>query len=165
MDILWGGPRDPELNRALALWCAVQIGLPRPFEEPYTTMGVMKDGTVVGVVVFNNWQPEAGVIEMHSAATTPRWLTRPVLKAMFGYAFHQAGAQMVVTRVSERDSRLLRIFTAYGFDHVTIPRLRGREEGERIFFLTDDAWLSNRFNARERHPIASKKTVEDQYIG
>lgn len=149
MNILWGGASNPDLNRALAEWCAGKIGLPRCFAPPYVSMGVFDGADLIGVVVFNNWQPEAGVIEMHSAATSPRWLTRPVLKAMFGYAFDEIGCQNVITRVSERNTRLLRIFTAYGFDHVVIPRLRGRYEDERIFWLTDDAWRANGFHEKK----------------
>ena len=134
------------MNDALAEWCAVQIGLPRPFERPYTTMGVFDGGQIVACMLYNNFQPEAGVVEIHGAGLTPRWLTRPVLQEMFSYPFDQLGCQMVIMRVSERNGRLLRMLTAYGFEHVTIPRLRGRDEGERIFSLTDDAWRANGFH-------------------
>lgn len=144
--IVWGGGANQGLNRALGEWCAAQIGQPRPFQEPYVTMGVFDDANLIAVILYNNFQPEAGVIEFHGAGTTPRWLSRPVLKAMFEYPFEQLGCQMVVTRNSERHTRLLRILTAYGFDHVLIPRLRGRDEGERIYWLTEEAWRSNGFH-------------------
>lgn len=149
MQIVWGGSGNADVNRALAEWCAVHIGLPRPFEEPYTTMGVFDGEKLVAVILYNNWQPEAGVIEMHGAGITPRWLTKQVLGSMFSYPFEKLGCQNVIMRVSERNTRLLRILSAYGFDHVTIPRLRGRGEGERIFWLTDDAWRSNGFHEVE----------------
>lgn len=147
ISTLWGGSNNPELNEALAKWCAAQIGLSRGFGAPYVTMGVFDGETLIAVMLYNNYQPEAGVIEIHGAGLTPRWLTRTVLKAMFSYPFDQLGCQMVVMRVSEQDHRLLRILTSYGFDHVVIPRLRGRDEGERIFYLTDDTWRSNGFHA------------------
>lgn len=109
-------------------------------------MGVFDSGNLAAVILYNNFQPEAGVIEFHGASTTPRWLTRPVLKAMFSYPFDQLGCQMVVTRNSERHTRLLRILTALGFDHVLIPRLRGREEGERIFWMTEETWRANKIH-------------------
>lgn len=145
-QIVWGGASNPEVNKALGDWCAAQIGQPRPFQEPYVTMGVFRGRELIAVILYNNYQPEAGVIEFHGAGTTPRWLSRPVLKAMFEYPFEQLGCQMVVTRNSERHTRLLRILTAYGFDHVLIPRLRGREEGERIFWLTEEMWRANGFH-------------------
>ena len=146
MNVVWAGSDKAELNQALGNWCAAHIGLPRPFRPPFTTMGVFDGETLLAVILYNNFQPEAGVIEIHGAAETARWLPRPVLYQMFSYPFDQIGCQSVVMRVSERNTRLLRILTAYGFDHVVIPRLRGRDEGERIFWLTDDAWRSNRFH-------------------
>ena len=143
---LWGSSDNADVNQALATWCAVRIYPPRPFEPPYTTMGVLDGTELVACMLFNNWQPEAGVIEIHGAGATPRWLTKPVLKEMFDYPFRQLGCQNVIMRVSERNTRLLRMLTAYGFENVTIPRLRGRDEGERIFWLTDDAWNANKFN-------------------
>jgi hypothetical protein len=142
LKVIWA---SDEWGEGVANWCAARIGLPRPFFPPYKAMGVFDD-VLVAAVVFNNYQPEAGVIEMHAASATPRWLTRPVLWQMFNYVFNVAGCQMAVTRVSEKDNRLLRIFTAYGFDHAVIPRLRGRDENERIFWLHDDAWRRNGFH-------------------
>lgn len=146
---LWGGVDNPDVNDALAIWCAKQIGLPRPFDRPYSTMGVFEGSTLIAVILWNNWQPEDGVIEFHGAGTTPRWLSRAVLREMFEYPFRDLGCQLVVTRNSAQDDRLKRMLTAYGFEHVTIPRLKGRDEDQRIFWLTDDAWKGNRFNKEE----------------
>lgn len=151
MHILWGGGNNPDVNRALGNWCAAQIGLPRPFEDPFTTMGVFDGETLVAVMLYNNWQPEAGVIEIHGAGITPRWLTRPVMRQMFGYPFNHLGCQMVVMRVSERNAMwngrgLPRMLKAYGFNDYPIPRLRGRDEGEIVYTLTDDAWRANGFH-------------------
>lgn len=143
---LWGSDDNSEVNDALAVWCAGQIGLPRPFERPYTTMGVFNDTALIAVVVYNNFNPEAGVIEFHGAGISPRWLARPVLKEMFAYPFEQIGCQNVVTRNSANNKRLHRQLKAYGFKHVTIPRLRGRDEAECIFWLTEEAWRANGFN-------------------
>jgi hypothetical protein len=52
---------------------------------------------------------------------------------------------LVVARISERNTALHRIFHAYGFQSIVIPRLRGRGEDERIFTLTDDDWRASKF--------------------
>lgn len=149
MNIVWAGSKNAEINDAFASWCAAKIGLPRPFDAPYTTMGVFDGSQLIAVILYNNYQPEAGVIEFHGAGITPRWLSRSVLKSMFQYPFEQLGCQMVVTRNSANNDRLKRILSAYSFEHITIPRLRGRDEGERIFWLTDDDWRNSRFNRKE----------------
>ena len=100
------------------------------------------------VVVFHNYCPEAGVLEMSAAVESKRWLSRPVLRAMHGYIFDDAGCQLAVMRVSENNMTMRRIAKAYGYDETLIPRLRGRNEAESILTLTDDDWNRSRFHAR-----------------
>jgi hypothetical protein len=114
-------------------------------------MGVFDEKTLIAVILYNNYQPEAGVIEFHGAATDKRWLNRKTLWEMFSYPFVTLGCQLVVTRNSERNEMwngrgLHRLLKAYGFEDYRIPRLRGRDEDEIIFTLTDDDWRLNGFH-------------------
>ncbi len=144
IDLLYGH------SQTVADWVARQIpGCERGFLNP-VALGVVDDGKLIGGTVFHNWAPEAGVIEMSSAGTSPRWLHPRMLRAIFAYAFDQIGCQMVVMRVSERNERMVRIANRFGFAGVLIPRLRGRDEAEWIFSLTDDQWRQHSF-ARSTH--------------
>ena len=137
-------------NEEVAAWVAAHIpGCDRGFGT-CTAIGVVDDGELIGGTVFHNWTPETGVIEMSSAAVSPRWLHPKMLRAIFAYPFEQLGCQMVVLRVSERNERMIGIANRFGFTGHLIPRLRGREEAEWIFTLTDDAWREHRF-ARSKH--------------
>jgi RimJ/RimL family protein N-acetyltransferase len=109
-------------------------------------MAVFHYGHVVAGTLYHNWHPESGIIELTSASTDGRWLTRTVIKAMFGMAFGMIGAQMAVLRVSERNIDMVAIAKRFGFDGVLIPRLRGRDEAEWVFTLTDDAWRASRWS-------------------
>lgn len=118
---------------------------PRGFGE-YKAIGVIDDqGRLVGGMVYHNWSPEYGVIEMSGAATSKRWLTRKTLHALFAYPFDDCGCQLAVMRVSPDDKALARMLMAYGFRAHTIPRLRGRDKAEIIFTLADDDWRANKF--------------------
>lgn len=140
MDMLYGH------NEAVAAWVAAHIpGCERGFDKP-VAIGVIENERLIGGTVFHNWNPEAGAIEMSSAGTSPRWLSRKMLKAIFGYVFDQIGCQIVVMRVSERNARMVDIAERFGFSGTLIPRLRGRDEAEWIFTLTDDQW--------RQHPLA-----------
>lgn len=158
MNVLWAAADKPDINDALGNWCATHIGLPRGFRD-HSCMGVFESGRPIAVMVFHDWQPERGVIEISGAATDKRWLNRKTLWEMFSYPFNEVGAQIVVMRVSERNVMwngrgLPRILKAYGFNSFEIPRLRGRDEGEIVFTLTDDDWRANGFhevkNGQER---------------
>ncbi len=122
-------------------------GCERGFVD-FTSMGVTEGTKLTAGVVFHNYAPEAGVIELSAASTSKRWLTRPVLKAMFGYPLDEIGCQMAVLRVSERNTGMIEIARRFGFDSYRIPRLRGRGEAEIIFTLTDNDWRAHPVNHR-----------------
>lgn len=146
MNLIWGGERDPATNQAIADFVASHIdGCERGFAR-FTTLGVMVQGQFIAGVVYHNYSPEAGVIELSAASTSKRWLTRPVLKAMFSYPFDEIGCQLAVLRVSEENRGMVGIARRFGFTSYRIPRLRGRGEAEIIFTLTDDDWRAHPVN-------------------
>lgn len=148
MNIIWGGAGDPAANDAVAGFVAAHIdGCERGFAD-FTTLGVADEGRLVAGVVYNNYSPEAGVIELSAASTNRRWLTRPVLKAMFSYPFDEIGCQLAVLRVSEENRGMVDIARRFGFTSHRIPRLRGRQEAEIIFTLTDNDWRAHPVNRR-----------------
>jgi RimJ/RimL family protein N-acetyltransferase len=115
-----------------------------------SAIGYCLNGTLIGGTVFHNFDADAGVVELTTASTDPRWLTRQTLHAMFAIPFNQWGCQMVVLRVAENNTRMVRIAQRYGFDGVLIPRLAGRDQGQWIFTLTDDAWRDSRLERRRK---------------
>lgn len=111
-------------------------------------LAVFENGDLIAGMIYHNYEPEAGVIEISGAGTSKRWLTRETLRKMFAYPFEECDCQAVVMRVDPDDVALRRMLTAYGFELYVIPRLRGRHKDENVFLLTDDAWASNKFNRK-----------------
>jgi len=124
---------------------AIVFGAPDCLDK-YCTMAVHEDGKLIAGTVYHNYHPQEGVVELTSASTSKRWLTRQVINAMFALPFERLGCQLTVLRVSERNTGMCKIARKFGFDEVYIPRLRGRDEGELIFTLTDDQWFSSNYN-------------------
>ena len=137
----------PFWDERVAPWVARRIpGCERGF-GPCIGMGVLsKDKKLAGGLVFHNWMPETGVIEMSAASVDPRAWTRTVMREAFRYAFEFAKCQMVVIRCDPENKRVLRFWSALGADKHVIPRLRGRDKSEVIMTLTDDAWKASKFN-------------------
>lgn len=136
---------NPEVNRHVGDFVSRGI-----FGEPgqladYCSLAVIDNGQLIAGVLYNNYQPDTGVIELHASAIDKRWLTRPILRAVFALPFDQLGCQLCVLRVSEKNETMLRIARSVGFKEVLIPRLRGRNEGEYIMTLADDEWRRGRF--------------------
>jgi RimJ/RimL family protein N-acetyltransferase len=110
---------------------------------PCKAIGWVDGETLIAGTVLHNYSPEAGVIELSSASIDPRWLTRRVLNTMFRAVFEANHCQLAVMRVSERNKRMCSIARRFGFASVLIPRLRGIDEGEFIFTLTVEQWMSH----------------------
>jgi len=109
------------------------------------TIGVSDDGTLIAGVIFHDWQPSAGTIEMSIAARSARWMTRPVMAALAKYVIEGAKAQLVVMRTSESNTRACRIAEGLGFTAHRVPRLRGRDDAEMIYTMAAEDLAENPF--------------------
>lgn len=135
----------PEANRYVGDFASRIIWGEEGRFPPYCSMGVFRDNDLIGAAIYTNWDRDSGVIELSLASKESRWLSRPVMQAMFHLPFNELGCQMVVTRTSEHNKTALRMNRAFGFTDHVIPRLRGRDEAEHIMTLTDDDWRKSRF--------------------
>ena len=129
-------------------WVANQIGQIGFAGNTLNAFGVAENGALIGGTVFHNHYPKEGVVEMSSAGISPRWLAARMIRTIFTYAFDLLECQMVVMRVSSDNLVMVNIANRFGFSGYLIPRLRGKNEGEWIFTLTDDQWRSSRFNPK-----------------
>jgi len=160
--IVWGTSKTPEIRDGLVQFVGSRIeGGERGFGE-CVAMGVIDGDELLGAVIYHNYNPESGVIEISGASTHSRWLTRGVLWAMYNYPFNEIGCQMVVQRSSEKNRMwngrgLQRILKNLGFVETRIKRGRGRNEDELIYTLTDDAWASNGYH--RQHAKEARKAA------
>lgn len=106
------------------------------------------DGRLIAGIVYGNWDPQAGVIEIAAAAISPRWLTRRTIDMMYGFPFRQLECQMVVQRTPADNERLLRQLAVGGYNFYLIPRLLGRDRDCVVCTLTREAWLASKFIRR-----------------
>lgn len=142
---VWLHPRDGAAYGAILEFLASRTGGPLAGGEIGTICAFVKNGAVVAAVLFHNWQPQAGVIEISAASDDKRWLSRAALLDLFGYAFDQMGAQAVMARMDAANP-VTRVFSAYGFKRYEIPRLRGKNKAEVVMVLGDDEWKANGFH-------------------
>lgn len=133
-------------DKAVAEWVANELGQSGFAGYFMSAIGSVENGVLIGGTAFHNYYPKEGVIEMTSASTSPLWLSRRMIRAIFTYAFDLLECQLVVMRVSADNSVMLNIADRFGFDLYPIPRLRGKNEAEVVCTLTDDQWRSSRFN-------------------
>jgi RimJ/RimL family protein N-acetyltransferase len=146
IELVWAyDTHNAEIFTSLTRYVSREIGGGDRGFGNCKVMGVFDNDAFLGAVVFHNYEPTSGVIEISAAAESKRWLGRKALDRIFTYAFEDCACQMVAARIAETNVATQRIFERYGFSRYVIPRLRGRHESECIFTLTDDDWRNGRF--------------------
>lgn len=110
-------------------------------------IGFLDDaGRLEAGVVYHNWEPENGVIEISAASTHRRWTTRDRIKLIFGYPFDGLGCRLVVARIAESNRRARRIWRSLGADEFVIPKLRSPTEAECIYTLDAETWRASKLS-------------------
>lgn len=122
-------------------------------------IGFEIDNDLVAGVVFQNWDPTSGTIEISAGATDPRWMTRKSLQRIFGYVFNQAGCQLCILKVSERNERMRSIARRLGFNEYLIPRLFGPETGGAVYTLSAEQWAGSRIRSSRSGQAESAKAA------
>lgn len=134
----------PEVNRGAGEFVGIGLyGNPDAFEK-YCSLTITRNGAPICGILYHNYHPENGVVEMSIHSTSPRWMTRETVSHAMSVAYDQLGCQLAVARVSEQNNRAADMLRGIGFTGYLIPRLRGRDEDEWIFTMTDDAWKASR---------------------
>lgn len=109
MRLLFG--HDPIVSE----WVARHIPHMTEF-GPSSAIGVIdEDGRPMAGVVFHDYQPTYGTIQLSAAAETPRWATKNVIGAILGYPFRQLRVHKVWTATQHTNERALRFNNGIGF--------------------------------------------------
>lgn len=108
---------------AVARWVADQI--PHVGERGFglcRAIGVMRDDKLAAGVVFHDWQPEAGTLQVSCAAASPRWASRPVLRVLLSYGFDTAKAQKLWVAIPHDNERAIRFNKGIGMKQEAVLR-------------------------------------------
>jgi RimJ/RimL family protein N-acetyltransferase len=86
------------------------------FWEPYTAIGLERDGELIGGVVYDSYSGPNIFMHIAGIAGTT-WLTRNFLRAMFHYPFVQLGVDRITGPVSSCNPAAARLGRHLGFTH------------------------------------------------
>jgi hypothetical protein len=124
----------------------------RGFGFNIKTVGVVDSGDLIAGIVYHEWNPEAGTIEISAAALPGEpWLSRETLRRMFEYPFLECKCQMLVQRIPVEDERQQYMMSRFGYSLIKIPRMFGRDRDGVVATLTFEDWVENKFNRRFGH--------------
>lgn len=133
----------------------------RPLAKTSKAIGVINaDGQLIAGMVYHNWDPESGTIEMSGAATDPKWLSVETLRRVYQYPYLQLGCQLTYMRVSAENDRLLRQLAAFNYSFIRMPRMLGRDRDAVLCQLTYEAWADNKICRRYKHHLEDLRASE-----
>lgn len=110
---------------------------------PCSSMGVSRDGALIGAVIFHDYQPDRGTVEM-SIHGGPGWISRRVVNACMWYVFDALKCQMVLGQARSDNDKALALDRRIFASEVVIPRLMGRGTDGHVFSLTEEQWRDHR---------------------
>lgn len=142
---VWDHPAEVALYVSQGLW-----GDQRGFGPSKGLGYATEESGLIAGVVYHNFDPWSKVIEISAFADRQDWLTKSRLRAVFSYPFDQIGTRICVARISENNTRTLRIWRAFGADLHRIPDLRADGEAEIIAVLHRDKWKQSKFFKEHR---------------
>ena len=127
-----------------------------------TAIGVADETGLLGGLVYRNWCPEVGTIEISGGALPgTNWLSRRTIQIMYDYPFYQVGCQMVIKTTMADNEIVLRIMAAIGFDLHYIKRLGGRDRDGVVGTLTVEDWEQSRYNANRKRAKAPEPQLTE----
>jgi hypothetical protein len=111
------------------------------------------EGKLLGGVVYRNWFPEVGTIELSGAALPgTNWLSRRTLQAIYDYPFYLCGCFMVIQTTMADNEAALMVKAKLGFTLHRIKHLGGRDRDGVVGTFTVDDWEACPYNANRRKP-------------
>lgn len=121
-------------------------------------IGVADETGLLGGLVYRNWHPELGTIEISGGALPDtNWFSRRTIQIMHEYPFYQAGCQMVIMTTMSTNAIVLRILAAIGYTFYTIHRLGGRDQDGVVCTLTVEDWEQSKYNKNRAQPAEHKQ--------
>lgn len=97
------------------------------------------DGVVAGLI-YHNYNPDAGTIEVSCYSNKKRWLTRKLVNDMLHYPFEDLGLRIVTARFSEDNKFIGTLFKKIGATIHALPELWGVNKDEIVAILNVNDW-------------------------
>ncbi len=95
-------------------------------------IGVVANGTIIGGVTYSQFTGTDMLCGV--ASSSPKWLSRDVLRQLFSYPFEQEGCGRISAIVGVNNKRSLRLIRGLGFTQEGVIRKAMGDGSDGIFF-------------------------------
>lgn len=143
---IFSNSHKPDANASLGDFASMAIWGELGRFDRFCSIGVSNGTEIIAAIIYHNYDPDNGVVEMSAGSTSPRWMNRRVLAEILDFPFDKLACQCIVARHDETAAHLRRMWGEVGAVEHIIPRVRGRgKPAEVVSVLTQEAWLSSKF--------------------
>lgn len=134
------------------------VGSRLPFVGPegfnYTSQGWAvvseKDGAVLAGVVYHDYYPDYGTVQVSLAAATPRWATRRTIGQLLAIPFERFGCHKIWSSILFSNRRALRFNLGIGFTReALLADYFGMDNHAIVTSLTKQAWAERYCHGQE----------------
>lgn len=112
-------------------------------------VGFIRGETLIGGVIYHNYDPEAGVIEISAGMHPSHQLTRGEWQDVMDAPFVKMDCQMIYFKVAKTNKRLRATLRRMGCKEHIVPRMLGRTKAMAFMTLTDEDWFGGRYSKRD----------------
>ncbi len=135
-------------DEAVAAWVASRIPGVSDF-GPAAAIGVIDSaGTLVGGVVFHEYQPQWKNISVSFAADRPDWLTPKLVRGIMRYPFDQLECGRITCATPKKNRRARQFLEKFGFRIEGNVRRGFGDDDMIISGLLRNEWEENRFSGK-----------------
>lgn len=83
---------------------------------PAQGIGVINEaGALIAGVIYSNYDPDFRTIELSFAADTPKWLSRPIICELLGYAFDTLNVNRLNAFTPKKNGPARKFIDKFGF--------------------------------------------------
>jgi RimJ/RimL family protein N-acetyltransferase len=107
-------------DREVASWVAERIPHVSGSFEPCSAIGVAGNGKLLAGIVYHEYQPDHGTIQLSMAAENPMWARKETIAALLSYPFRQIGVFKIWTATPHDNEAALKVNQHIGFKREAI---------------------------------------------
>jgi RimJ/RimL family protein N-acetyltransferase len=123
---------------------------------PCAGLGVVdSEGRLVAGVVFHDYQPQFGNIQVSFASDRADWLTPSLVRAIMRYPFTQLKVNRITTLTPKRNRRARQFLKKFGFRLEGVIRKGFGTDDCMVSGLMRTEWESHRFNGQKQATSSS----------
>lgn len=134
----------PDANRIVADFVSMKIWGKSGALTNCATMGVVRDGLLVGGVVFHDYRTETGTMQLTIAGEHARWVTRRVINDAMRFPFELMGCGAIWAMISAENHTSLKMNRMIFPNESTVRHAFGQNRDGHMMTMGAEEWKAHR---------------------